>query len=91
MAMTKTQIIAAIAEKAEITKAQAESALDTLADLAYKGAEEGFTIPGLGKLVKVDRAARTGRNPSTGEQIQIAAKRVLKFRIAKAAKDAILG
>ena len=91
MAMTKSQIIAAIAEKAEITKAQAEAALDTLADLAYKGAEEGFTIPGLGKLVKVDRAARTGRNPSTGEQIQIAAKRVLKFRIAKAAKDAILG
>jgi DNA-binding protein HU-beta len=91
MAMTKSQIIAAIAEKAEITKAQAEAALDTLADLAYKGAEEGFTVPGLGKLVKVDRAARTGRNPSTGEQIQIAAKKVLKFRIAKAAKDAILG
>jgi DNA-binding protein HU-beta len=91
MAMTKSQIIAAIAEKAEITKAQAEAALDTLADLAYKGAEEGFTVPGLGKLVKVDRAARTGRNPSTGEEIQIAAKRVLKFRIAKAAKDAILG
>jgi len=47
--------------------------------------------PGLGKLVKVDRAARTGRNPATGETIQIAAKRVLKFRIAKAAKDAVLG
>jgi DNA-binding protein HU-beta len=91
MAMTKSQIIAAIAEKVEITKAQAEAALDTLVDLAYKGAEEGFTVPGLGKLVKVDRAARTGRNPSTGETIQIAAKKVLKFRIAKAAKDAILG
>ena len=90
MAMTKPQIIAAIAEKAEITKAQAEAALGALIDLAYKGAEEGFTIPGLGKLVKVDRAARTGRNPATGEEIQIAAKRVLKFRIAKAAKDAVL-
>ncbi len=90
MAMTKSQIIAAIAEKSDITKAQAEAALNTLVDLAYKGAGEGFTVPGLGKLVKVDRAARTGRNPATGESIQIAAKKVLKFRIAKAAKDAIL-
>jgi len=91
MAMTKSQIVAAIAEKSEITKAQAETALTTLVDLACKGAGEGFTIPGLGKLVKVDRAARTGRNPATGEEIQIAAKQVLKFRVAKAAKDAILG
>jgi len=91
MAMSKSQIIAAIAEKAEITKAQAGAAVDALVELAYQGAEEGFTVPGLGKLVKVDRAARMGRNPATGEQIQIAAKRVLKFRIAKAAKDAILG
>jgi len=91
MAMTKSQIISTIAEKAEITKAQAEAALSTLVDLAYTGADEGFTIPGLGKLVKVDRAARTGRNPATGEELQIAAKRVLKFRVAKAAKDAILG
>ena len=91
MAMTKSQIIAAIAEKSEITKVQAEAALDTLVELAYKGADEGFTVPGLGKLIKVDRAARTGRNPATGETIQIAAKRVLKFRIAKAAKDAVLG
>lgn len=91
MAMTKSQIIAAIAEKAEITKAQAEAAVGALVELAYQGAEEGFTVPGLGKLVKVDRAARTGRNPATGEEIQIAAKRVLKFRIAKAAKDAVLG
>ena len=53
MAMTKTQIIAAIAEKAEITKAQAESALGALVDLAYKGAEEGFTVPGLGNLTPI--------------------------------------
>ena len=49
-----------------------------------------FTLPGIGKLVLVDRKARIGRNPSTGAEIQIPAKRVLKFRIAKAAKDAIL-
>ncbi len=90
MAMTKPQTIAAVAEKAEITKAQAEVALSTLVDLACKGADEGFTIPGLGKLIKVQRKARIGRNPATGQEIQIAAKTVLKFRIAKAAKDTIL-
>jgi DNA-binding protein HU-beta len=88
--MTKSQIIAAVAEKADISKAQAKDALEGLAELAYEGAADGFTIPGLGKLVKVDRAARQGRNPATGETIQIAAKTVLKFRIAKAAKDAVL-
>lgn len=88
--MTKSQIIAAVAEKADISKAQAKDALDALAALAYEGAAEGFTIPGIGKLVKVNRAARSGRNPATGETIQIPAKTVLKFRIAKAAKDAVL-
>lgn len=88
--MTKSQIIAAVAEKADISKAQAKDALEGLAELAYEGAAAGFTIPGIGKLVKVDRAARSGRNPATGETIQIPAKTVLKFRIAKAAKDAVL-
>ena len=88
--MTKSQIIAEIAEKAEISKVQAKTALEALAELAYAGANDGFTIPGIGKLVKVDRAARTGRNPATGETIEIPAKTVLKFRIAKAAKDAVL-
>jgi DNA-binding protein HU-beta len=88
--MTKSQIIAAVAEKAAITKAQAKDALEALAELAYEGATDGFTIPGIGKLVKVDRAARSGRNPATGETIEIPAKTVLKFRIAKAAKDAVL-
>ena len=88
--MTKSQIIAAIAEKADISKAQAKDALEGLAVLAYEGAADGFTIPGIGKLVKVDRAARIGRNPATGETIQIPAKTVLKFRVAKAAKDAVL-
>ena len=88
--MTKSQIIAAVAEKADISKAQSKAALEGLAELAYAGAVDGFTIPGIGKLVIVDRKARMGRNPATGETIHIAAKRVLKFRIAKAAKDAVL-
>jgi DNA-binding protein HU-beta len=88
--MTKSQIIAAVAEKSEISKAQAKAALEGLAELAYEGAKDGFTIPGIGKLVLVDRKARMGRNPATGESIQIPAKTVLKFRIAKAAKDAVL-
>ncbi|MBC47113.1 MAG: HU family DNA-binding protein [Verrucomicrobiota bacterium] len=88
--MTKSQIIASVAEKSGIDKKQATAALEALATLAYENAGDGFSIPGLGKLVKVDRAARMGRNPATGETIQIPAKTVLKFRIAKAAKDAVL-
>ncbi len=88
--MTKSQIIAAVADKAGISKVQAKDALDALAQLAYEGAEEGFAVPGIGKLVKVHRAARQGRNPATGATIDIPAKTVLKFRIAKAAKDAVL-
>ena len=88
--MTKSQIIAAVAEKADISKAQAKDALEGLAELAYQEAPNGFTIPGIGKLVLVNRAARQGRNPATNETIQIPAKTVLKFRIAKAAKDAVL-
>ena len=88
--MTKSQIIASVAESSGIDKKQATAALEALATLAYENAGDGFTIPGLGKLVKVDRAARMGRNPATGETIQIPAKTVLKFRIAKAAKDAVL-
>ena len=65
--------------------------LEALVALAYKNAKNSFTLPGLGKLVLVNRKARMGRNPATGEQINIAAKRVVKFRVAKAAKDAILG
>jgi len=90
MAATKSQIIAKVAEDADISKIQAKAAIESLVGQAYVGAGDGFTIPGLGKLVKVDRKARMGRNPATGETIQIAAKTVLKFRIAKAAKDAVL-
>ncbi len=87
---TKTQIIAELAEAGDITKKQAAAILENLVAQAYKGAKDGFTIPGIGKLVVVKRKARMGRNPATGESIKIPAKKVLKFRIAKAAKDAIL-
>ena len=87
---TKSQILTKIAEDAGITKKQAVAALESLMSQAYKGAKDGFTVPGLGKLLKQRRKARKGRNPATGEAIKIPAKTVLKFRIAKAAKDAVL-
>ena len=90
-AMTKGQIVAGVAEKVGITKKQAGEAIEMLATMAYKNAKNGFTVPGLGKLVLVSRKARMGRNPATGEAIKIPAKRVVKFRVAKACKDAILG
>jgi DNA-binding protein HU-beta len=90
-ALSKSQIAASVAEKAQISKKTASEILDHLADLAYKNAKNSFTLPGIGKLVLVNRKARTGRNPATGETIQIPAKKVVKFRVAKAAKDAILG
>ena len=90
-ALSKSQIATALADKNEISKKTAVAILEHLADLAYKNAKNSFTLPDLGKLVLVNRKARIGRNPATGEQIQIPAKRVVKFRVAKAAKDAILG
>jgi DNA-binding protein HU-beta len=90
-AMTKSQIVAALAEKCGLAKKQAVQVLEEIAALACKEAKNGFTLPGVGKLVVVQRKARMGRNPQTGAAIQIPAKRVLKFRIAKAAKDAVLG
>jgi len=89
--LTKSQIISAVAETAGLTKKQAAATLEAIVNLAYKNAKNSFTLPGLGKIVLVNRKARIGRNPATGEQIKIAAKRVVKFRVAKAAKDAILG
>jgi DNA-binding protein HU-beta len=90
---TKSEIMAAIADAAGISKKQAVAAYDKLLAIAYDGAKgaKGIVLPGLGKLIKVSRKARMGRNPATGEQIKIAAKKVVKFRIAKAAKDAVLG
>ena len=91
MSLTKTQIIDAVAEKTGVTKKTAEDMLECLAQLAYQHAKDEFVVPGIGKLVMVDRKARTARNPKTGAEIQIPARKALKFRIAKAAKDAILG
>jgi DNA-binding protein HU-beta len=90
-ALTKSQVVSTLAESNSITKKQSAQFLEELAALAYKNAKNSFTLPGLGKLVLVNRKARMGRNPATGETIKIAAKRVVKFRVAKAAKDAILG
>lgn len=90
-ALTKSQIVAGVADAAGITKKQAGAAIESLVGLAYKNAKNGFTLPGLGKLVLVNRKARQGRNPATGQTIRIPAKRVVKFRVAKACKDAILG
>ena len=91
--LTQTQIISALAEKTDVSKKEAKAVLTTLADMAHKETKKNgeFTFPGVGKLVKQKRKARMGRNPATGEAIKIPAKTVLKFRIAKAAKDAVLG
>ena len=89
--LTKSQIIGSVAETTGLTKKQAVATLEAIVNLAYKNAKNSFTLPGLGKLVLVNRKARMGRNPATGETIKIAARRVVKFRVAKAAKDAILG
>jgi DNA-binding protein HU-beta len=90
MSFTKTQIADEIAAKTGVTKTVVEQMLECLAQLAYEHAQDEFIVPGIGKLLVVNRAARTARNPKTGETLQVPAKRALKFRIAKAAKDAIL-
>jgi DNA-binding protein HU-beta len=89
--LTKTQLVRLMAEKLELTNKQAAAGLELLAETAVKETKKAgeFTIPGIGKLVKAERKARLGRNPQTGETIKIKAKTVVKFRVAKAAKDAI--
>lgn len=89
--MTKTEIVAALAEKVGTTKAQVNTLLEELASLAYAEAKNTFVLPGIGKLVLVTRKARTGRNPATGATIQIPEKKVVKFRVAKVCKESILG
>jgi DNA-binding protein HU-beta len=88
--MTKSQIMSKLADTTGLKKKEIVAVVEAMVKLAYKEAKNGFTIPDLGKLVLVNRKARLGRNPATGEQIQIPAKKVLKFRIAKAAKEAVL-
>ena len=90
-AMSKSKIAAHIAAKFYLKKEVAARVLDEIAKLAHREAKNSFTMPGIGKLVLVDRKARTGRNPATGETIHIPAKTVVKFRVSKAAKAAIFG
>ena len=89
--MTQTQLVKLLATSCETSNRTAKELLDHLADTAIKEVRKtgAFVVPGLGKLVRVERKARLGRNPATGETIHIAAKRVVKFRVAKAVKDAI--
>ena len=90
--MTQSQITQTLAERCEVTKKVASTMLTALAETAISEVKKNgvFVVPGLGRLVRVDRKARMGRNPATGESIKIAAKKVVKFRVAKAAKDAIV-
>lgn len=88
--MSKTAIVAHFAKKFDMKKKAAVTIFEELASLSYKEAKNSFTIPGIGKLVLVNRKARLGRNPKTGEVIQIPAKIVVKFRVAKACKEAVL-
>lgn len=89
--LTKSQIISHLSEKSGLTKKDVGTLFDQLAALAIKEAKRGFVLPGFGKLVLANRKARMGRNPQTGEPIKISAKRVVKFRVAKSLKDAVLG
>ncbi len=89
-AMSKTAVVAHFSKKFDLKKKQVAAMFEELATLSYKEAKNSFTIPGIGKLVLVNRKARLGRNPKTGETIQIPAKTVVKFRVAKACKEAVL-
>ena len=86
--LAKGKTMEALAEESGVPKKDVAKVLAALTDLAYAQSGVGFTIPGIGKLVVMQRKARTGRNPATGETIKIPAKKVLKFRLAKAAKEA---
>lgn len=90
--MTQSQIVRTLAEKCEVSNKVSRQLVDSLGETALREVKKNglFVIPGLGRLVRVDRKARIGRNPATGETINIPAKKVVRFRVAKAAKDAIL-
>lgn len=88
--LTKAQILDHLSKKAELPKKTIGNVLEEYTRLAYTQAKNTFTMPGIGKLVLVKRKARAGRNPATGEAIKIPAKTVVKFRVAKQCKDAVL-
>ncbi len=89
--MTQSQLIRQLAERCEVSNKKAHQVLEELAQTALQETKRKgvFVLPGIGRLVKAHRKARMGRNPATGEAIKIAAKTVVKFRVAKAAKDSI--
>jgi DNA-binding protein HU-beta len=91
--LTKSALLQVIAEETETDRKTAAFFLDVIAEVALREVKKNgeFTLPGIGKLVKQKRKARMGRNPATGASIKIPAKTVVKFRVAKAAKDAVLG
>jgi DNA-binding protein HU-beta len=90
--MTQTQLIRELAESTGISNKGAKQLLETMAGIAVRETKKNgmFIIPGIGRLVRQDRKARVGRNPATGEKIKIPAKKVVKFRVAKSVKDAIV-
>jgi len=90
--LTQSQVIAALADQSDLNKKVVKEVLTNLSDLAIKETKKKgeFVFPGIGKLVRSDRKARMGRNPATGEPIKIPAKKVVKFRVSKATKDAIV-
>lgn len=90
--MTQAQLVKKLAETNGVTNKIAKAFLESYAGVAVAETKKfgQFVMPGIGKLVRVDRKARMGRNPSTGETIKIPAKKVVKFRVAKAVKDAIV-
>lgn len=90
--MTKAQIITSLSEGTGLSKKDIANVFDKLAEIAYKEVKKNseFLVPGFGKMVKAQRKAREGRNPATGATIKIPAKTVVKFRLAKAAKESVM-
>ena len=91
--MSKNDLVAAVAQATDTSKADASNAVDAVFDIitsALKGGD-GVQLIGFGNFSVADRAARQGRNPRTGEAIQIAASKQPKFKAGKALKDAVNG
>jgi DNA-binding protein HU-beta len=90
--MTQTAIVRELAETTGVNNRVAKQFMESLAQLAVRETKKNgvFVMPGIGRLVRAERKARIGRNPATGEAIKIPAKRVVKFRVAKSVKDAIV-
>jgi DNA-binding protein HU-beta len=90
--MTQTAIVRELAETTGVNNKVSKHYLESLADLAVRETKKNgvFIVPGIGRLVRAERKARVGRNPATGEAIKIPAKKVVKFRLAKSVKDAIV-